>query len=67
MNLYEEHYIYKIDVEYFMTPWSDAIDLVEKGEVDGIVGISSVNGKNLIITRLPLEFSMTDAFTRNDI
>ena len=50
-----------------MTPWSDAIDLVEKGEVDGIVGISSVNGKNLIITRLPLEFSMTDAFTRNDI
>lgn len=59
-------YIYRIDVEYRMMPWSDAIDLAEKGEIDGIVGISSVKGRNLVTTRLPLEHSMTDAFTRND-
>ena len=35
-----------------MMPWSDAIDLVEKGEIDGIVGISSVNGR-IGNTRLP--------------
>ncbi len=59
-------YIYRIDVEYRMMPWSDALDLAEKGEVDGVIGISSVKGRDLLTTRLPLEFSMTDAFTRND-
>ena len=59
-------YIYRIDIEYRMMPWGDAINLVEKGKIDGIVGISSVKGRNLVTTRLPLEYSMTDAFTRND-
>ena len=59
-------YIYRIDVEYRMMPWSDALALAEKGEIDGIIGVSSVKGRDLLTTRLPLEFSRTDAFTRND-
>ena len=46
--------------------WNDAIKLAEKGEVDAIVGIGDIKGKNLLTTSLPLEYSMTDAFTRND-
>jgi polar amino acid transport system substrate-binding protein len=59
-------YIYRIDVEYRMMPWSEALDLAEKGEVDGLIGISNVRGKNLVTTRLPLEHSIIEAFTRND-
>jgi len=59
-------YIYRIDVEYQMMPWGDALDLAEKGEIDGIIGVSSVKGRELVTTRLPLEFSRSDAFTRND-
>jgi len=59
-------YIYRIDVEYRMMPWVDALDLAEKGEIDGIIGVSSVKGRDLLTTRLPLEFSRSDAFTRND-
>jgi len=59
-------YIYRIDIEYRMMSWSEAINLAEKGKIDGIVGISNVKGRNLITTKLPLEYSLTDAFTRND-
>jgi polar amino acid transport system substrate-binding protein len=59
-------YIYSIDVEYRIMSWNDAIKLAEKGEVDAIVGIGDIRGKNLLTTSLPLEYSMTDAFTRND-
>ena len=59
-------YIYRIDVEYRMMPWGDALALAEKGAIDGIIGVSSVKGRDLLTTRLPLEFSRTDAFTRND-
>jgi polar amino acid transport system substrate-binding protein len=59
-------YIYRIDVEYRMMPWSDAIDLAEKGKIDGLIGISNVRGKNLVTTKLPLEHSVIEAFTRND-
>lgn len=59
-------YIYSIDVEYRIMSWNDAIKLAEKGEVDAIVGIGDIKGKNLLTTSLPLEYSMTDAFTRND-
>lgn len=59
-------YIYRIDVEYRLMSWSDAMKLAEKGEIDAIVGISSFKGKNFETTSLPLEYSMTNAFTRND-
>lgn len=59
-------YIYSIDVEYRIMSWNDAIKLAEKGEVDAIVGIGDIKGKNLLTTNLPIEYSMTDAFTRND-
>lgn len=59
-------YIYRIDVEYRIMPWSDALRLAELGEIDGVFGISSVNGRKLVTTRLPLEYSSTHAFTRNE-
>lgn len=59
-------YIYSIDVEYRIMSWNDAIKLAEKGEVDAIVGIGDIKGKNLLTTSLLVEYSMTDAFTRND-
>lgn len=59
-------YIYRIDVEYRIMSWNDAIRLAEKGEIDAIVGINDFKGRNLVSTSLPLEYSMTDAFTRND-
>lgn len=59
-------YIYGIDIEYKMMPWHEALRRVEKGEVDGILGISNVKGKNIIITDTPLEYSSTASFTRCD-
>jgi polar amino acid transport system substrate-binding protein len=59
-------YIYRIDIDYKLMPWSKAIDLAEEGKIDGILGISSVEGRDLVATKLPVEYSITHAFTRND-
>jgi polar amino acid transport system substrate-binding protein len=59
-------YIYGIDVEYKMMPWHEALHKVEKGEVDGIIGISNVKGMNIVVTDMPLEYSATASFTRCD-
>ena len=59
-------YIYRIDVEYRMMPWGDALDAVKAGEVDGIIGVSDVRGRKMVSTRLPLEYSVASAYTRAD-
>ena len=60
-------HIYGIDIEYRLMPWSKAMDAIADGEVDGIIGISDVKGRDLVATRLPLEYSSISAFTRSDI
>lgn len=59
-------YIYGIDVEYRIMPWHEALEKACSGEVDGVLGISSVEGKSLIKTSNPIEFSAMHAFTRSD-
>ena len=59
-------YIYGIDVEYRMMPWSQALEEVGSGKVDGIVGLSNPKGKKLASTELPLDYSLSVAFTRVD-
>lgn len=59
-------YIYGIDVEYRMIPWSQALEEVSDGKVDGIIGISNPKGKKLLSTELPLDYSSSSAFTRVD-
>lgn len=59
-------YIYGIDVEYRLMPWHEALSKAESGEIDGVFGISSVEGKNLVQSRTPLEYSWMHSFTRRD-
>ena len=59
-------YIYGIDVEYRMMPWSQALEEVGSGKVDGIVGLSNPKGKKLASTEMPLDYSLSVAFTRVD-
>lgn len=59
-------YIYGIDIEYRMMPWNEALDQVSNGKVDGIIGISNINGKGLVTTSNPIEMSSMHAFTRSD-
>ncbi len=59
-------YIYEIDVEYKMMPWSQALEKINTGEIDGILGISVPSAKNLVTTKLPLEYSLSGVYTRND-
>lgn len=58
--------IYDVDVEYIMMPWSKALDELDKGNIDGIIGINNIKDKNLIASKLPLEYSVTKAFTKKD-
>lgn len=59
-------YIYGIDIEYKIMPWHEALRKVEKGEIDGIIGISNVKGTSMIVTDTPIEYSSTASFTRCD-
>lgn len=59
-------YIYGIDIEYKMMPWHEALTQIDEGKIDGIIGISNLKGKNLVATALPLDYSATSSFTRND-
>lgn len=58
--------IYGVEIEYILMPWHAALEKVQAGEVDGIIGISNIEGKNLVKTRIPLEYSMTRSYTRAD-
>jgi len=59
-------YIYGIDIEYRMMSWGQAIEEVESGKIDGILGLSNPKGKKLISTELPLDYSSSIVFTRAD-
>lgn len=56
--------LYDIEVEYRLLPWYQAVLAIENGSVDGIIGISSIEGKPLITTKIPLEYSENVAYTR---
>lgn len=60
-------YIYGIDIEYRMMPWHQALKKVDSGEIDGIFGISNIEGRNLITTNNPIEMSDRHAFTQSGI
>lgn len=59
-------YAYGIKINYKMMSWHEALDAVQNGDVDGIIGISNIDGKNLLATKNPLEYSVTYAYTRTD-
>ncbi len=58
--------IYNIEVIYKIMPWHQALRAVEDGNIDGIVGISFVEGRNLLTTSLPIEYSTYHVFTKSD-
>lgn len=58
--------IYGIRVEYKLMPWSDALKAVEDGEIDGIIGINDIEGRDLLIPHVPQAFSVTSVFARID-
>jgi polar amino acid transport system substrate-binding protein len=58
--------IYNIDVVYKMLPWHEILAKIDSGAIDGVIGISNINNKELVTTRLPLEYSTVVAFTRSD-
>jgi polar amino acid transport system substrate-binding protein len=47
-------------------PWNEALIQMENGKIDGLIGISNAKGKELLTTKLPLEYSIISAFTTND-
>ena len=59
-------YIYGIDIEYRMMPWHEALEQTENGQIDGIIGISNIEGRSLVKTNNPIEMSSMHAFTRAD-
>lgn len=59
-------YIYGIDVQYVIMPWYEALEKAQSGTIDGILGISSVEGRDLYMTRIPIDLSQMHAFTRGD-
>lgn len=59
-------HIYAVDIEYVMMPWSQALDELETGKIDGIIGISNLDGKNAVASKLPLDYSLSKAYTRSD-
>lgn len=58
--------IYGINIEYRIMPWHQALKKVQTGEIDAVVGISDIRGRNLITTQTPLEYSLTSSFVRSD-
>ncbi len=59
-------HIYGIEIEYKLMPWYAALESLDSGEIEGVVGFIPNQGKNLIRTSIPLENSSLSAFTRND-
>lgn len=59
-------YIYGIDIEYKMMPWSQALEEVKSGKIDGIIGVSNPKSKRLVTTTLPLDYSSSMTFTKID-
>ncbi len=59
-------HIYGIDIEYRMMPWGQALEEVESGKIDGIIGLSNPKRRKLVATELPLDYSSSGAFTRVD-
>lgn len=55
--------IYGVAVEYKLMPWSEAVNKVDKGEIDAIIGISFPS-RNLLTTTKPQGYSTTGVFTR---
>jgi len=58
--------IYGVEVEYRLMPWYEALDKAEKGEIDGVIGISQGFTQDLAITSSPQAKSVISAFTRPD-
>jgi polar amino acid transport system substrate-binding protein len=59
--------IYGIRVESKIMPWSDALTAAEKGEVDGVMGISDVEGRDLVLPNSPQAYVSINAFARSDM
>jgi polar amino acid transport system substrate-binding protein len=59
-------HIYGIDIEYKMVPWHKALIMLEKNEIEGLIGVSSLDGRNLISTNIPMAYSASHSFTRSD-
>lgn len=59
--------IYNIAVEYKIMPWSDAIAAVESQEIDGIMGITNTDGKDLLIPHEPQAYSTIGVFGKDEI
>lgn len=59
-------YIYGIDIEYRLMPWREAMNAMADGDIDGVIGVSNLQGRKFIATRLPLAYSAVSAFTRTD-
>lgn len=58
--------IFGYEVEYKMMPWHEALNAIEDGTADAIVGIGNVRGRNVITTKNPQEYSQTKCYTRKD-
>ena len=58
--------IYGVEVEYRLMPWYEALDKAEKGEIDGVIGISQGFSQDLAITSTPQARSTISLFTRPD-
>lgn len=59
-------YIYGIDVIYKSMPWTESLNQVAAGTVDGIIGINSPTSQLYITTQLPLEYSASAAYSKAD-
>ena len=57
-------YIYGIDVEYRVMSWSQALEEVSMGNIDAIFGVSNPNISKLVSTKLPIEYSISRAYTK---
>lgn len=59
-------HIYGIEIEYKLMPWHEALEALDDGKIEGVIGFIPDQGKNLVRTSMPLENSSLRAFTRND-
>lgn len=59
--------LYDIEVSYQMVPWSLALNLMDSGDASAIIGVSSTEGRALIATKMPLEYSQNIAYTRSGV
>lgn len=56
----------EIVVEYKMAPWSKSKDMLDSGEIDGILGATEGEIENAIFPKVEQATSIVSAFTLND-